>query len=178
MYVPFFMPALLFILLVSGCASTRDTEEATTSSHISFSDLKASPDSFRDQSVLFGGIVLAAKLTKEGTRIEILQLPLDQSGSPGYDLTQSQGRYIAKQTEFLDPATLPYGTRVTLTGRANGSITLPLDETDYTYPIVEIVHLQVWARTEQDLYIRPYIGPAPMWGPYWGPYWRPWPYYW
>lgn len=177
MRLPFSPPALVFLLIASGCASTAETEEPAKVSDILFSNLKAAPDSYKGQSVRCGGLVLAAKLTKEGTRIEILQLPLDQSGSPGYDLTQSQGRFIAMQKEFLDPATLPSGTRITVTGRADGSITFPLDETDYTYPIVNIVHLQVWARTEQDLYIRPYIGPTPMWGPYWWPYWRPWPYW-
>jgi outer membrane lipoprotein len=138
------------------------------------------PDSFKGQSVIFGGEVLTARRLKDGTRIEILQLPLDRSSRPGTNLTQSQGRFLAMQREFLDPATLPRGTFVTVTGDVTGSITMPLDETDYTYPVIEIKNLRVWSLEEAAYRGRPYpyYSPAPYWGPYWGPYWRPWPYYW
>ncbi|MEK6633337.1 MAG: Slp family lipoprotein, partial [Nitrospirota bacterium] len=59
-----------------------------------------------------------------------------------------------------------------------GSITLPLDETEYAYPIVELKTMKVWVRVEdQPVRIRPHMGPGPYWGPYWSPYWRPWPYW-
>jgi len=81
--------------------------------------------------------------------------------------------------DFLDPATLPYGTRVTVTGDITGSVTLPLDETEYTYPIVETRHLQVWSAADNATqHIWPYAGPGPYWGPYYAPYGRPWPYRW
>ena len=127
---------------------------------------------------MFGGDVLSARRLKDGTRIEILQLPLDRSGYPSADLTQSQGRFVAMQREFLDPATIPPGTRVTVLGEVSGTITLPLDETEYTYPVIEAKKLQVWTHADQSApRIRPYMGPGPYWGPYWSPYWRPWPYW-
>ena len=171
----------LFVTL-AGCASTQeagDGSDAQTQA-LTFLQVKAAPDSFQGQSVVFGGKVLTARRQKDGTRIEILQLPLDRSTRPGYDLTQSQGRFIALQREFLDPATLPPETRITVTGEVTGSVTLPLDETDYTYPVIDIKHVQVWAGSEDMApRIRPYMGmgPGPYWGPYWGPFWRPWPYW-
>ena len=65
------------------------------SRRFTFLQVKAAPDSFQGQSAVFGGKVLTARRQKDGTRIEILQLPLDRSHAPGYDLTQSQGRFIA-----------------------------------------------------------------------------------
>lgn len=170
--------ALALLLMVTGCASTQEAGEGPEVNQISFPQVKTAPDSFKGQSVMFGGQILSARRLKEGTRIEILQLPLDRSGHPGSDLTQSQGRFVAMHRDFLDPATLPPGTRVTVTGAVTGSVTLPLDETEYTYPVVDITHLQVWTRVEQAApRIRPYMGPGPYWGPYWSPYWRPWPYW-
>lgn len=166
-------------LFMTGCASTQETGESSATNAISFLQVKAAPDSFKGQSVVFGGQVLSARRLKEGTRIEILQLPLDSSGYPGTNLTQSQGRFIAMHKDFLDPATLPYGTRVTVTGEITGSIPLPLDETEYTYPVVDTRHLQVWTAAENPAPgIRPYMGPGYYGGPYWGPYGRPWPYHW
>jgi outer membrane lipoprotein len=171
---------LTFFLLLTGCASTQQAGDGSAADQIqiAYPQVKAAPDSFKGQSVRFGGVVLSARRLKEGTRIEILQLPLDRSGYPGYDLTQSQGRFVAMQRDFLDPATLPQGTRVTVTGEVTGSVTLPLDETEYNYPVVDIKHLQVWSRSEEAApRIRPYMGPGPYWGPYWNPYWRFWPYW-
>ena len=171
------LSALALLVTLAGCASTQEAENRQS---LTFLQVKAAPDSFKGQSVVFGGKVLTARRQKDSTKIEILQLPLDQSGRPGYDLTQSQGRFIAVQREFLDPATLPPGTRITVTGEVSGSITLPLDETDYTYPVIDIKRVQVWAGPED---VAPhinsyyYMGPGPYWGPYWSPYWRPWPYW-
>jgi outer membrane lipoprotein len=84
--------------------------------------------------------------------------------------------------EFLDPATIPPGTRVTVTGEVTGSMTLPLDETEYTYPVIEARHIEVLQSETAELSRRSYpyyyTGPGPYWGPYGGPYWRPWPYRW
>ncbi|MGC4098176.1 MAG: Slp family lipoprotein [Nitrospira sp.] len=122
----------------------------------------------------FGGTAL-----EEGTRIEILQLPLASSSQPTMDLRQSQGRFVALQKQFLDPATIPPGTFITVTGEMAGSITLPLDETEYTYPLVRINNLRVWTENDEDsAHIRSRIRPGPYWGPYWSPYWNSWPYYW
>jgi len=176
------LSTLALLVTLAGCASTQeagDGSDAQTQA-LTFLQVKAAPDSFRGQSAVFGGKVLTARRQKDGTRIEILQLPLDQSTRPGYNLTQSQGRFIAIYREFLDPATVPYGTRITVTGEISGSITLPLDETDYTYPVINIKRVQVWAGSEGLApRISPYMGmwPDPYWGPYWSPFWRPWPYW-
>ena len=163
------------LVMLAGCSSMRETGDGSDTQAVSFLQVKAAADSLKGQAVVFGGNVLTGRRLKDGTRIEILQLPLDQSTRPGYDLTQSQGRFIAFQREFLDPATLPPGTRVTVTGEISGSVILPLDETDYIYPVINIKQLRVWAKSEDVApRIRPYMGPGPYWGPYWspyGPYW-------
>jgi outer membrane lipoprotein len=170
------LSAVALLVTLAGCASTQEAENKQA---LTFLQVKAAPDSFKGQTAVFGGKVLTARRQKDGTKIEILQLPLDQSTRPGYDLTQSQGRFIAIYREFLDPATVPHGTRITVTGEVSGSITLPLDETDYTYPVIDIKRVQVWAGWEDVApRISPYyMGPGPYWGPYWSPYWRPWPYW-
>ena len=170
-------------LSLAACATAHDAAEQTIGGtpSITFAQLKGAPDSFKGQSVVIGGEVLTAKRLKEGTRIEILQLPLDNSSRPGLNLTQSQGRFVAIRRDFLDPATLPYGTRVTVTGDVIGSMTMPLDETDYTYPVIDIKNLQVWPWIEEVApRLRPYYGPGLYYwapGPYWNPYWRLWPYW-
>ena len=100
--------------------------------------------------MLLGGEVLTAKRLKEGTRLEILQLPLDGSEEPVLDRTASQGRFFAFESSFLDPATLPPNTRVTLVGEITGATRANLDEMEYRYPTVTIKHLHVWPELVLD----------------------------
>lgn len=182
------MTSLLLIAL--GCVSKgkQADQQSSSTPQITYLQVKEAPRTFNGQSVTFGGKVLSARRLKEGTRIEILQLPLTPSSRPTRDLSKSEGRFLALQREFLDPATVPPGTFITVTGEMDGSVTLPLDETEYSYPLVRITNLRVWTDNEEEaLRIRPYMGPGPYWGPYWNPYWGPywfpywrtWPsYYW
>lgn len=174
-----FLAIILFV--IPGCAwlGGQADPDASGSPALTYVQVKAAPESYTGQPVTFGGKVLGARRLKEGTRIEILQLPLRSSSQPTMDLSQSQGRFVALQKQFLDPATVPPGTFITVTGEMAGSVTLPLDETEYTYPLVRINNLRVWTEDEEDsAHVRSRIRPSPYWGPYWSPYWNSWPYYW
>jgi len=171
---------LVLLVWAPGCAlfSNQTDQDTSSAPQITYMQLKAAPESYNGQPVTFGGKVLTARRLKEGTRIEVLQLPLTSSSQPLSDLSQSQGRFVALQKQFLDPATIPAGTFVTITGEVAGSVTMSLDETEYTYPLLHVTNLRVWTDDEDAPHIRRSMGPGPYWGPYWSPYWRPWPYYW
>jgi outer membrane lipoprotein len=168
--------SLCSAIIISGCALTGDHRTTPSDApSLTFAQVKSAPDSYNRQAVTFGGKVLGARRLKEGTRIEILQLPLADSLQPTADLSTSQGRFVALRKEFLDPATIPAGTFITVTGTMAGSVTLPLDETEYTYPLIHVTSLRVWSnQDEEPPRIRRPLGP----GPYWSPYWHSWPYYW
>ena len=165
------------LVIFSGCALTGDQADTPPSDapQIGYAQVKATPESYNGQPVTFGGKVLGARRLKEGTRIEILQLPLTASLQPTMDLSKSQGRFVALQKEFLDPATVPPGTFLTVTGEMAGTVTLPLDETEYTYPLVRITNLRVWTEDDQQppRIRRPF---GSYWDPYWSPYGHPWFY--
>jgi len=150
----------LALLVLPGCVTSQlvtPEMEAQIARDIPFESLKAEPEKFKGRVVVIGGKVLGAKRLKEGTQIEVLQLPLDKADGPIMNLVNSQGRFLAYQTEFLDPATIPAGTQVSMIAELTGTKTLPLDEVDYTYPTLKIRTLKIWP--EYDYY-------------YW--YWRPW----
>lgn len=137
-----------------------------------FSRILKDPASYIGKIVVAGGIILSSRRTEEATRLEILHLPLDRSWEPEGHLTDSKGRFLAFHKEFLDPATVPPGTRVTVVGELTGVITQPLDEITYDYPSIDIRSLTVWPSPPRPYGVYPYFGA--YWGPYWGPYWYPW----
>ena len=158
--------------LLAGCASgtvVPASLQAQLDNSLTFPQLRESPDSFRGHLLVLGGEVLTAKRLKEGTRIEVLEIPLDRSLQPGLDRTTSRGRFIAVQKEFLDPATIPPGTRLTLVGEVTGSVADKLDETDYTYPTVEIKSLKVWPHGDTLSRLPNYYYPPSY---YWRPYYH------
>ena len=150
---------------------------------VTFAELKAAPANYVGRVIMIGGIVIASKRTKVETELEVLELPTKSDGPSMKERHRSQGRFLAVREEFLDPASVPPGTPITVIGVVKGSVTKPLDETEYSYPVIDISHLVDWnAVTAQDsggTFYGPYYPPYGYWGrpygyyPYWG---RPYPY--
>lgn len=139
---------VLLLGWVGGCTSSSmaipETLQSQIDPGITFSQLFQRPESFQGKMVVLGGEVLSAKRLANGTRLEVLQLPLDDSQRPVVTRTDSQGRFLAMEKAFLDPAMFPPNTRVTIVGEVKGTTAAKLDEMDYQYPTVVIKYLHVW----------------------------------
>lgn len=184
-------------LLISACAESlhqvqRDTEllgvplglEKEIDMTVSFAALKQAPREYIGQTVMIGGTVIRAKRTGVGTELEVLQLPTAKDGPLTEERLQSEGRFLAVREAFLDPASLPEGTPITVIGTVTGETTRQLDESDYTYPILEVKHIIDWnsiaAQRRRDrspsygYYYPPYgyggFYPYGAYGGFWGPY--------
>jgi outer membrane lipoprotein len=142
------MCVLLGLAWVGGCASSPmvipETLKNQVDSGITFPQLLQGSESHQGKMLVLGGEVLSAKRLAEGTRLEVLQLPLDDDKRPIATRTESQGRFLAMEKDFLDPAMFPLNTRVTIVGEVTGTITAKLDEMEYQYPTVVIKYLHVW----------------------------------
>ncbi|MDH4194726.1 MAG: Slp family lipoprotein [Nitrospirota bacterium] len=138
----------LGLVWVGACASSPmeipETLKNQVDPGITFSQILHHPESYQGKMIMLGGEVLSARRLAEGTRLEVLQLPLDDSQRPVVTRTDSQGRFFAMEKAFLDPAMFPPNTRVTIVGEVTGTIAAKLDEMDYQYPTVVIKHLHVW----------------------------------
>ena len=150
---------LVTLLSLAACVTSKQVipeklKEQVDESPL-FTKLQETPSSYQDRLIIQGGEVLSAIRLVDRTRLQILQLPLNDTLAPGVDRTQSQGRFLAFQSEFLDPAIVPPGTRLTIVGKVNGASVLPLGEDEYRYPILEIQSFTVWP----SLSALPYYGP-------------------
>ena len=133
-------------VMVAGCAPSviPETLEPQIDNAVTFNQIVESPDSYRGKVVVLGGEILKAKALKGGTQLEVLQLPLDSDQEPVTDRMESRGRFLAVQKEFLDPATIAEGTRVTVVGEVTGSMVDKMDEADYRFPTLDVKHLHRW----------------------------------
>jgi outer membrane lipoprotein len=155
---------------------------------ISFTELKGNPSGYQGRTVMLSGIVVKSKRAKDRTEVEVMQIPTGSGAVPVKDRARSQGRFLAvKSGEFLDPAVVDAGTPVTIVGEVREPVTRPLDDGEYTYPVVEIKHVVDW--DEVNPQVRPgpyaypygrsmYAYPYSYWGPYGGYGWYGgYPYY-
>ena len=141
-------------LIAVGCAYSPvgilETLESHIDKNLTFTEVLASPESYTGRLLLLGGEILKAKRLKEGTQVELLQLPLNLDQEPTTDFTQSQGRVLVLHQQFLDPATLTPGMLVTFVGEVSGAIIEKMDEVDYRYPTLTVKHWHVWSPTTSD----------------------------
>lgn len=135
-------------LIAAGCASSPvgvpDALNQQIDKQLNFTEVLASPESYTGRLLLLGGEVLKAKRLKEGTQIELLQLPLNRDQEPTMDLTRSKGRLLVLHQGSPDPATLTPGLLVTFVGEVSGAISQKLDEVDYRYPTLTVKHWYIW----------------------------------
>lgn len=153
-------------VMAAGCATSviPETLEPQIDNAVTFNQIVESPDSYRGKVVVLGGEILKAKALKGGTQLEVLQLPLDSDQEPVTDRMESRGRFLAVQREFLDPATIAEGTRVTVVGEVTGSTVDKMDEADYRFPTLDVKHLHRWdaKRAEER------SAPGPWWNVFGG----------
>lgn len=173
-------PLLSGLLILSACAESAHQIpqdevhldvppelEKQIDASVNFVDLQAAPANYLGRVVMIGGVVIKAKRTKVQTEIEVLELPTKAEGPSTKDRLRSEGRFLAVRAEFLDPASVPPGTPITVIGVVTGSTVKPLDESEYNYPVLDIKHLIDWSEVASQ---HSGSGAAAFYGPYYPPY--------
>jgi len=162
--------------ILSGCSHTVSKEfRQKTSAPIDFRELLEKGEAYKGERVILGGYVLEVLNEPGGTLLNVLQAPLDSEEKPeSSDL--SEGRFLVRTKQFLDPEVFSQGRRVTVGGRVAGVRTGPIGKGSYRYPVIEAEELHLLPK-EVPRAKYPYYWYNP-WYPYpW--YWHPWyPYYW
>jgi outer membrane lipoprotein len=168
----FGMPIVLIALALSlfGCATAISKNlRGLADPDLTYEMVKQNPDQYKKQVVIWGGEIVKTTNVEEGTRIEILQKPLDFELNPKYG-DNSDGRFIALYDGYLDSAIYEKGREITVGGEIAGTITSPLDQIQYTYPVVAAEEIHLWSERRGDPYLYPY--PSPVYHRWWyGPYW-------
>lgn len=138
------------ILLLIGCSPPFPRElMEKVEKNVTFTALRKDPEKYAGKLLMVGGTIVDTKNLKEGTRIEVLQKPLDGEGRPE-PTDESGGRFLIVTQQFLDSALYHRGRMITVIGEAAKSQVLPLGEIEYRYPVIAAKGLHLWS---------PYAGP-------------------
>ncbi|MBU4427106.1 MAG: Slp family lipoprotein [Desulfobacterales bacterium] len=170
--------SLLLLLLIysslTACApalSKQFREKALPP--VSFNELLSDPNTHRGRNVILGGYILEVKNESDGSRLTILQAPLDFQNRP-HSRDKSKGRFLARTDKFIDPEIYKKERKLTVGGIVAGVSAQPLGDRIYRYPVIEVEELYLWAEeTRQDWPYDPYYDPYwDHWGFPWYPYHR------
>ncbi len=117
---------------------------------VPFAVLRQEPEQFKGRLMLLGGSVVAVRNTNQGGELEVVQLSTEDSGEIRDNAT-SGGRFLARSSDFLDPAIFAPGLRVSLVGEVEGKEVRQLAEMEYAYPLLAIREIHLWKPEERGL---------------------------
>lgn len=175
--LPEHSPAILRILLLvlpilTGCTVSPIAKplRAAAEHQPTFTDIAARPEAYKGRAVLLGGTIVQTTNLPKSTEIEVLQKPLARYNDRPEDSDRSYGRFLIRCPGFLDSAIYAKNRDVTVAGTIEGQETRPLDQIQYTYPVIGCQDIHLWPNQSQAIYAYP-----PPYG--YGPWWRGWPGY-
>jgi outer membrane lipoprotein len=168
---------LITLTFLSACAPVISRELLQqVDTTIAFKSVSEKPESYRNEMVLWGGVIVSTRNLKEGTLLEILHKPLGFGNEPK-EGDNSEGRFLALSDGYLDSAVYSKDRKVTLVGVVKGRRVQLLDEVEYAYPLIAIKEIYLWPE-RKEVYYGPYYydpyyyDPFPFRYPRWRHYHR------
>ena len=103
----------------------------------------------RGKEVLWGGMIINSTNLEKSTRLEVLAYPLDSDHYPQTD-KPPYGRFLLLRDGYLETVDYAPGRLITVAGRIEGTRTGKVDESDYTYPLIQAEQLHLWSSGEKS----------------------------
>ena len=137
------LPLGLSFVLLSCAAGISQESRSQITYDGPFAEIQRNPAKYTGVVLMLGGKVIETMPGEGATQMLVLQLEVGSRDRP-MDNDQSQGRFLARSGQFVDPAIFPPGTLITVVGRLQGSETRRIGEMPYTYPVIEIMEVKKW----------------------------------
>jgi outer membrane lipoprotein len=136
-------------LLLSACASgpKYPTEEVALTLTPQQAVSEAAGQA--GKRVLWGGMIINSTNLEGRTRLEVLGYPLDSNQQPQTD-QQPYGRFLLFRKGYLETVDYAAGRQITVLGKFTGVQSGQVDETRYSYPVVEAEELYLWSRRQES----------------------------
>ena len=133
------------LIVLYACASGPGYDTRRANLAISPRSAVAELAMVRDQTVLWGGVILKVINMESVTRLEVLAYPINREQLPQLD-AEPRGRFILEHQGFLDPATYAEGRLLTTIGVIAGSDRGAVGDVEYTYPVIRASDIHLWPR--------------------------------
>ena len=149
----FSITRILSSLILSRAHVISKEHRDAAATDLQFKQLIKNTDAYLNNMFIFGGIIAETKITIKGTEIEIVQSPLDRTGTIK-DRDVSEDRFIITTTKYLDPLIYRQGRDITVAGLLIGSKKGLIGEIEYKYPVFDA--REIYLFKEETSYPYPY----------------------
>jgi outer membrane lipoprotein len=164
----------LLIAFLTGCATQPPAPLRVDSlTQVQIPQVVQALENYQGALVRWGGVIENVKNLKSATELEVVGKSLDKSARPVID-GSSTGRFLVRIQGFLEPTEFTANREITIVGTVSGSVTRPIGDFEYTYPVIDGQSYKLWdERVEPKYYYDPWF--YDPW--YWGYPRYPWWYY-
>ncbi|UCF93163.1 MAG: Slp family lipoprotein [Desulfobacterales bacterium] len=131
------------VFLCSCAAVFSDQALRQVDPDLPFRAVLKDPDLYRGKVMLLGGQIIVTTVKEAITWVEVLQKPLDWYHRPK-DTDVSDGRFLIRFDGFQDPAVYSSGRKITVVGEVEGQKILPIQQIQYTYPVLIPLEAHLW----------------------------------
>ncbi|MGH8685383.1 MAG: Slp family lipoprotein, partial [Nitrosospira sp.] len=83
--------------------------------NVTYSQASPNLSTYKETSVRWGGVIVDVENEENFTLLQVLSYPLNSYGRPQLN-KQTEGRFVIKSTEFLDPAVYAKDKEITVAG--------------------------------------------------------------
>lgn len=154
-------------LVLSGCASYPSSIAIDQpEQQPQFTEVMASPQQYQGKTLVWGGKIIETRNSNQNTIIEVLQMPLWDSGRPRTDRDYAGGRIHAVVPWFVDPEIYASGRLISVRGAFRGTEPGKIGDHNYDFPILDVTGMELWPKEQaqpQVIYFMDYgyFGPGP-----------------
>ncbi|WP_319536487.1 Slp family lipoprotein [uncultured Vibrio sp.] len=139
---------LFAVVGLSACSSLPEELNATTEQVLTDYKTFAESEGVASQDVRLGGIIAKVDNLKDKTRVEIVNLPISESGKP--DISQDpEGRFAVYFDGYVEPVAFSQGRLVTVVGKSAGEEAGKIGEHEYIFPLIKGQGYRLWTIEER-----------------------------
>lgn len=148
------------VMYLSGCAVIPEAIQVQDEAQlINYQQASASPDTTKDKTARWGGVIAHVENLPEATMLEMVHYPLRAYGKPVVS-DESIGRFRVYVDGFLDPMVYEKGRSITVTGKVVGIEEGLVGEHKYMFPTIKADGYHLWRNVQQidvtSLHVWPY----------------------
>jgi outer membrane lipoprotein len=154
-------------VIFAGCATYPISQKLRQeSAPVGLAMVQQHPEDFTGKTVIWGGRILRTVNDTNGATIYFLALSLDRHEDPQPE-GNSEGRFIGRSRQFLDPALFRRGRLATVAGTIAGVKVWHIQKAPYTYPVLDLQEIHLWPDARERYWEWVQFSPNAY---YWGAY--------
>ncbi len=165
-------------LLLSACSNLPIEITEPPAYDLAYQEAVTNIAKYKNAPVRWGGTIVQVENEPSFSTIQVLFYPLGSYGRPDLD-EPSQGRFVMKSPEFLDPAVYKKDSAITVAGILDGDTERTVGNKTLRLPLVASKQIHLWEDMSYYQYNGGYYGGfgyGPGFYPY-GGFYGSYPYY-